>query len=434
MTLLPWLAAIALFVSAQSGPLHKKHRHLATDQQHETAIRNSTEKALHVTHVKKSVSPADAKIANTNAVHAVQGEAHRRETESAKVKATQLAAEHSTASPSKSMVLAYGSAVLVMVIVVTAMFFQMGVAVVIQVVMYVCCLAFVKIVMKIVYEYGFDYAKFVTSLHLFFSSFAAFVVLIARQHATGKSIAVPTGSEFCFGILPISMTFGLSIGTENQALVLVSAAFSEVVAASNPVMSAFLTWLFGMGFDMRLLAPISVVVSGCVLSVKGELHFSSLGLAMLLFAVFLRGLKAVMQQKLMTGETKEKFDPVTLMAWTCMTACAQLVVYSAFTEGRAPFDALASSTGSVGLFVAIAASCVIACALNMSALFVVKQLGAVGMQMVSQMKSLLVVIGGIALLAESFTTLQYLGFGIVLVGVYWFSYMKRQLVPAPKAS
>jgi len=196
-------------------------------------------------------------------------------------------------------------------------------------------------------------------------------------------------------------------------------------------MSAFLTWLFGMGFDLRLLAPISVVVAGCVLSVKGEMHFSALGLAMLLFAVFLRGLKAVMQQKLMTGETKEKFDPVTLMAWTCMLACAELVVYSAVTEGSAPLDALATSTDLTGLVLAILASCVIACALNISALFVIKQLGAVGMQMVSQMKSLLVVIGGIALLSESFTAMQYVGFGIILFGVYWYSHMKNQLAALP---
>ena len=121
------------------------------------------------------------------------------------------------------------------------------------------------------------------------------------------------------------------------------------------------------------------------------------------------------------------------MAWSCLFACLQLVVYSAATEGRAPFNALAASTDSAGLVSAIVASCIIACALNMSALFVVKQLGAVGMQMVSQMKSLLVVIGGIALLAESFTRLQYVGFAIVLMGVYWFSRMKSSITPAPKA-
>jgi drug/metabolite transporter (DMT)-like permease len=425
--------AAASFVFVQAGPLHKKHRHLSADEHQDEKERNATEKYHDVKTGEDALSAAkeNMKTAHVHRVHVNQ--VHTARSKLQKTDEAEGTATQSASAPSDSMILTYSGAVLVMVIVVSAMFFQMGFAVVVQVVMYVCCLAFVKIVMKVVYEYGFDYAKFVTSLHLFVSSLAAFAVLFFRQQTSGKPIAVPTANELCFGILPISMTFGLSIGTENQALVLVSAAFSEVVAASNPVMSAFLTWLFGMGFDMRLLAPICVVVSGCVLSVKGELHFSSMGLFMLLFAVFLRGIKAVMQQKLMTGETKEKFDPVTLMAWSCMLACLQLVIYSAATEGRAPFDALAASTDATGLISAIIASCIIACALNMSALYVVKQLGAVGMQMVSQMKSLLVVIGGIALLSESFTPLQYVGFGIVLIGVYWFSYMKRTLTPPPKA-
>lgn len=429
MASVTYMAAITFFALVQAGPLHKKHRHLSADGHHHVPDQNATERHLHVKTDENVLSAATEEIKNAH------GHGHRTHIAGSKHKANETggAATDSSAAPSESMLLAYVGAVLAMVIVVSAMFFQMGFAVVLQVVMYVCCLAFVKIVMKTVFEYGFDYAKFVTSLHLLVSSLAAFAVLLYRQQTTGKPIAVPTANELWFGILPISMTFGLSIGTENQALVLVSAAFSEVVAASNPVMSAFLTWLFGMGFDMRLLAPICVVVSGCVISVKGELHFSALGLGMLLFAVFLRGLKAVMQQKLMTGETKEKFDPVTLMAWSCLFACLQLVVYSAATEGRAPFNALAASTDSAGLVSAIVASCIIACALNMSALFVVKQLGAVGMQMVSQMKSLLVVIGGIALLAESFTRLQYVGFAIVLMGVYWFSRMKSSITPAPKA-
>eukprot|EP00927_Polykrikos_kofoidii_P068782 TRINITY_DN64114_c0_g1_i1.p1 TRINITY_DN64114_c0_g1~~TRINITY_DN64114_c0_g1_i1.p1 ORF type:complete len:460 (+),score=46.38 TRINITY_DN64114_c0_g1_i1:99-1382(+) len=414
-------------------PLHKKHKHSTVEGQH-ASVGNTTRtsRTIEAGLSAEKVSEAIGEKKSAHA-HAHRG-SNRKRLSTEEAKGATATDTHTATTPPKSMFIAYAGAVAFMICVVSAMFYEMGFSVVVQVVMYVCCLAFVKIVMKIVYEYGFNYAKFVTSLHLFFSSLAAFIILLVRQLSTGKPIPVPTTSEFCFGILPIAMTFGLSIGTENQALVLVSAAFSEVVAASNPVMSAFLTWLFGMGFDTRLIAPICVVVTGCVLSVKGEMHFSALGLGMLLFAVFLRGLKAVMQQKLMTGETKEKFDPVTLMAWTCMTACLQLVLYSAATEGRAPLDALAASTDSMGLAVAIVASCIIACALNMSALFVVKQLGAVGMQMVSQMKSLLVVIGGVALLAESFTVLQYLGFGIVLVGVYWFSYVKRQAPPPIKAS
>merc|ERR1719230_2146395 len=319
-----------------------------------------------------------------------------------------------------------------MILFVTAMFYQQGFFVCFQGVLYVSCLAFIKIALKMVYEYGFNYPKFITACHLLVSSSAAFVVLAHRNLTTGKPIPVPTQQEFFMGILPIASTFGFSIASENSALVFVSAAFSEVVASSNPVMSAFLTWALGMPFPLQLLMPIGVVVMGCAISVTGELYFSGIGLVLLLLSVFFRGLKAVMQQKLMTGETKEKFDPVTLMAWTCMVAFMVVITYSACTEGRAPFNTLAQASDLVGLVAALLGSCVIACTLNISALFVIKQLGAVGMQMVSQMKAMLVVIGGIAVLGETFTAVQWAGFATVLCGVYWYSYMQRTLNPNAK--
>jgi len=331
-----------------------------------------------------------------------------------------------TKDQTSQLLLAYGIAMIAMVVCVSAMFYPMGVAVVCQVVLYVSCLAFVKIALKFVYAYDFDYPKFITSVHLLVSSTAAFIVLAHRNITAGKSIPVPTRDELFFGIIPIASTFGFSIASENSALVFVSAAFSEVVASTNPVMSFSLTWLLGLGANFALLPPIGVVILGCAISVEGEMYFSTMGLALLLLSVFFRGLKAVMQQKLMTGETKEKFDPVTLMAWTCMFAFLVVTAYSVLTEGAEPWNALAGSKDLGGLTAALLASAVIACTLNISALFVIRQLGAVGMQMVSQMKSLLVVIGGIALLGESFTNVQKVGFGIVLSGVWWYSRIVRQ--------
>merc|ERR1719326_741527 len=97
-----------------------------------------------------------------------------------------------------------------------------------------------------------------------------------------------------------------------------------------------------------------------------------------------------------------------------------------------PITAIAQSSDLFGLLIALLGSCVIACTLNISALFVIKQLGAVGMQMVSQMKAMLVVIGGIAVLGETFTVIQWAGFATVLCGVYWYSHMQRTLNPNAK--
>eukprot|EP00928_Gymnodinium_smaydae_P022554 TRINITY_DN188_c0_g1_i3.p1 TRINITY_DN188_c0_g1~~TRINITY_DN188_c0_g1_i3.p1 ORF type:complete len:428 (-),score=84.35 TRINITY_DN188_c0_g1_i3:233-1516(-) len=392
---------------------------------HQVALKTSQADDVGKQNATKVAPKAKVVTAEKQAKSAAHGKANAEKTEK-----HAKGAPHGTASD--NLIMAYGAALIAMVGIVTVMFYPMGAAVVVQVVLYVSCLAFVKIALKLCYEQDFNYPKFITAVHLLISSSAAFVVLLYRRFANGKPIAVPTSSELFLGILPIACTFGCSIASENSALVFVSAAFSEVIAATNPVMSFCLTWVFGLGSDLRLLLPIGVVVMGCMISVNGEIYFSAMGLALLLLSVFFRGLKAVMQQKLMSGETKEKFDPVTLMAWMCMYAFIVVGTYSVATEGAAPMNAIRSSQNLPSLMAPLFGSAAIACTLNISALFVIRQLGAVGMQLVSQMKSILVVIGGIALLGESFTNPQKLGFGIVLTGVYWYSRMMRSLSPGAK--
>eukprot|EP00928_Gymnodinium_smaydae_P087872 TRINITY_DN72062_c0_g1_i1.p1 TRINITY_DN72062_c0_g1~~TRINITY_DN72062_c0_g1_i1.p1 ORF type:complete len:429 (+),score=75.90 TRINITY_DN72062_c0_g1_i1:70-1356(+) len=333
----------------------------------------------------------------------------------------------------QAMLLAYGVAVGFVVVCVAAMYYPMGFGVVLQIVLYICALAFVKLSVKTVFVgHGFFYPKFVTAVHLAASSLAGFAVMSYRSLKRDEPFTVPTSTEIWYGILPIAMTFGLSIGSENSALVFVSAAFSEVIGACSPVFSALLTVLMGMPFHNELLAPICVVILGCTVTVTGELTFSLVGTLLLLLGVVCRCFKAVMQQRLMTGETKERFDPVAMMAWTCLFSLAFMVVYTAATEGMTPIHHLATAHDLGGLIFSILISTILACLLNLSALFVVKHIGAVGMQLVAQMKSVLIVIGGIALLHETFTPVEFFGFGAVLSGVYWYSSMKMKLESGAK--
>eukprot|EP00928_Gymnodinium_smaydae_P081111 TRINITY_DN64685_c0_g1_i1.p1 TRINITY_DN64685_c0_g1~~TRINITY_DN64685_c0_g1_i1.p1 ORF type:complete len:428 (+),score=51.14 TRINITY_DN64685_c0_g1_i1:52-1335(+) len=333
----------------------------------------------------------------------------------------------------QAMLLVYVVAIGFVIACVSAMYYPMGFAVILQIVLYICALAFVKISVKSVFVgHNFFYPKFVTALHLAVSSLAGFAVMLHRTLKHGEQFTVPTRQEMYGGILPIAITFAFSIGSENSALVFVSASFSEVIGACAPVFSALLTVLMGLPFRAQLLVPICVVILGCAVSVTGEMKFSCFGTLLLAFAVVCRCFKGVMQQKLMTGETKEKFDPVALMAWTCFVSLWVIMLYASATEGSAPLIHFASAPNPGALLFAIFVSCILACVLNLSALFVVKHIGAVGMQLVAQMKSVLIVIGGIALLHETFTPLQFVGFGAVLTGVYWYSSMKMKMDPSVK--
>lgn len=188
--------------------------------------------------------------------------------------------------------------------------------------------------------------------------------------------------------------------------------------------------VFGVKFDMQLLLPVLVVVFGCVLTVKGAAGFSAIGFALVGFGNLTRAVKGAGQQVLMTGEAKERFDPFTLLAWMCLAAAVVMLIFSFVTEGSAPYHKLQQEReeeGSSGTLIAIGISAVNAVVLNLTSLYVVRELGAVGIILVGQTKAVLTVIGGVVLFGEVVSKMQCVGFAVVLLGTIVYSNMERTL-------
>merc|ERR1719409_536883 len=227
------------------------------------------------------------------------------------------------------------------------------------------------------------------------------------------------------------MGFAISVAANNVALLFSSAAFTEIVASASPVVSIALLVLMGIPFDMRLLGPTLLVVAGCALSTSGEVNFSGLGMACCIVSIFGRAVKTTLQQRIMTGESKAKFDPVTLLAWMCVPSALLMMVWSLSVEGFAPYAMLQELESRASLTICLLVSCVNACILNLSNLFCTKDLGAVGVQLVAQMKSVLTVLGAVALFHEAVTPIEIVGFVGVLGGVFLFSKLENTAKKGP---
>jgi len=101
-----------------------------------------------------------------------------------------------------------------------------------------------------------------------------------------------------------------------------------------------------------------------------------------------------------------------------------MALWSAMSEGVFPYRQFKHEAHWRGLLVALSISCVNAAILNFSQCLVVKHLGAVGASLVAQTKSVLTVMGGMALYNEQLTSCQHLGFALVMVGVYAYTRME----------
>ena len=67
---------------------------------------------------------------------------------------------------------------------------------------------------------------------------------------------------------------------------------------------------------------------GWVAKVSGEMNISVLGTAFCFAANVGRAVKSTLQQDLLTGGTRAKFDPCALLAWTCFTSALIMIIWS----------------------------------------------------------------------------------------------------------
>lgn len=327
-----------------------------------------------------------------------------------------------------SMALMYPLAMMVVACLISVIYSTRGLAVVLQIMVYVFSLSTMKLSVKYVFAtQSFGFPKLVTAVHFAASSLFGFAVLYWRSRAKdGRAIVVPSLPEM-LTIGPVALSFALSIAATNMALGFCSVAFSEIVGATQPVYTVAVLLAFGVEFKRLLLLPVLVVVLGCGLTVQGAAGFSAVGFALVGLGNLARAVKGAGQQVLMTGETKERFEPFALLAWMCLAASAVIFISSFLTEGSAPYRKLQLDKDASGTLLAIGISAVNAVVLNLTSLFVVRELGAVGIILVGQTKAVLTVIGGVVLFGEVVSKIQCIGFAVVLLGTFAYSHMERML-------
>jgi len=335
-------------------------------------------------------------------------------------------------------ILAYPLAAAVVGAVIVFIYRDRGPRVIACILCYLLFLSTMKLTVKWVFVHSkFDYPKLVSASHFLSGAIASLCILAHRSVTAGRPMPIPTAREFSFMIVPVSLAVGVSIGANNTALLHSSAAFTEVIGSTNCLITIVVVLFMGMSFNLRLVPPALLVAFGCAMSTVGEINFSMLGMVLCFVSNAFRSVKVSLQQKLMTGESEAKYDPISLLWWISWPSCVMMVVASLCTEGLAPYRQMRglspAALNSLGL--AVGASCVNATALNLAQLFVNKDLGAVGSQLVAQSKSVLTVLGGMVIFGESVTRLECIGFSMVLFGVYVYSRMEQQCkAPPPKSN
>lgn len=307
-----------------------------------------------------------------------------------------------------------------------------GLKVILYVIAYIFSLVLIMLSVKHLYmEFNFTYPKFITALHLLFSTLGGFAVLLLRARANGEQMLVPTRWELLSRILPISVCFGGAVGLSNVGLLYVPALMAEIIGSLSPLFSVPLTLMMGLPFRLALVVPIAIVIAGAITAVQPwGVSVSVGGILCFVIATLMRAVKSVLQQEVMTGALRERFDEYTLLAWSCLTSCVMMFVWSFASERGEPWDHFARSPQRWALTGNLVVSVIIAIIVNLSHLWVTKVLGAVSSQLMAHAKAVLVLFGSMAFLGERTSTQELVGFGLVLFGTCLYGLIQQNFLCA----
>lgn len=325
----------------------------------------------------------------------------------------------------------YAIAFVSMMVLVVMIFKNRGVPTCTAVILYLTSLSTMSLVLKSIFvEQRFDFPLMITSCHFLCTSCVALIILLNRSASTGKPLTVLQPQTLLKGVGPVALCFSLSVGLCNTGLSFSNAHFYEMVDTATPLVTAFLTMAMGKPYHNHLMAPLGLVTFSLMCCWSGEVHFSLVAFICLMTGTILRAFKGVLNQMLMSESTHvQVLDPVELVMYTGVVSFGVMGTWSLIQDGFQPYRQL-YELGAYPAAFSVALSVVNAIVINFAGIYVIRDLGAVAQQLTGCLKSVLTVLGGVAIRGEYVSWSQMVAYVGLLAGIAWYNHMDKKLKDA----
>lgn len=130
----------------------------------------------------------------------------------------------------------------------------------------------------------------------------------------------PITSAQLWKVRKLSCVFAASVAAGNIALQYIYVSFSQMVTAAGPLFTILLMYsMTGKRYSRGAYASMVPMCGGVMMCTAGEINFHWLGFTAVVAATLLRGVKSIIQGRLLTAP-EDKFDSLTLLFH--MSACS----------------------------------------------------------------------------------------------------------------
>lgn len=247
-------------------------------------------------------------------------------------------------------------------------------------------------------------------------AFAAIGTRLLARYTTlmkGLNNVEMTMDRWTRNILPIGALFSGSLVFSNMAYLTLSVSFIQMLKAFTPVAVLIISFAFGLKKMSGTLTGIVLMISvGVSLASYGESVFNMTGFTYQVLAIGFESTRLVMVQVLLQGL---KMDPLVSLYYFSPVCAALNMILLPFTEGLAPFQALAK-LGPVILL----SNAGVAFGLNVASVFLIGAASSLTLTLAGVLKDILLILGSMWLLGSTVTGLQFVGYAIALGGLVLF--------------
>jgi drug/metabolite transporter (DMT)-like permease len=219
--------------------------------------------------------------------------------------------------------------------------------------------------------------------------------------------------------VPIAACGAISLVAGNAAYRYASVSFLQMVKESHVIFVYGLMMFVGLEtFKPRVSIVIIFIAMSSMIAVYGEVYFSWQGLSLQLVGGLAGSSQIVLNNVMMSKSSTGKIDPLTLVLCTAPVMMIALIPLNVvFWDARIPY--------LIQIWLPfLFCNALLAFCLQISAATLIWVSSGTGFALASVLKDLTIVAAAQALLQESLTSMQIIGFGGSVSGMALYSAMK----------
>eukprot|EP00470_Lotharella_oceanica_P010090 CAMPEP_0170188702 /NCGR_PEP_ID=MMETSP0040_2-20121228/45003_1 /TAXON_ID=641309 /ORGANISM="Lotharella oceanica, Strain CCMP622" /LENGTH=224 /DNA_ID=CAMNT_0010436057 /DNA_START=311 /DNA_END=985 /DNA_ORIENTATION=+ len=222
--------------------------------------------------------------------------------------------------------------------------------------------------------------------------------------------------------MPIGFLQGATIVLGMTSYLFLTVSFVQMLKASTPVMIVLFLRIFKLAEPtMKILAAVSIICLGTILSSYGEINFSIIGVTSMVSGQVAEALRLVFTQKLLKNL---KFDIVESLCYVTPAATFWVFIAAIFLE----FPRMSLGTLSLvndNLYIFFIAG-VLAVGVNTINSVVIKFTSSLMMKLLATARNASLVMFNVMFMGEAVTGLQFVGYSISLAGFMMYNYYRKK--------